>query len=903
MSRVAPIAALLCASLCLTGCPMRPPTSGDRVLDGPFAPDVNDSWAGSIEADSITISAGITFTATGDLRLKSRTKVEIMGALLAEIDEGHSIAIEAEGTITIAGRVVSSNGQAGANGGALTLISKNGDIILLDGSLIASGAGGTGAVPALAVGFQGGAGGNGGDLILNAINGSIQFAPGASSVHVGHGGDGANIVITRAEQTSSGNSLPEEFTNAGGNAGALELKAANLAGLTLQETTLTQDYVVEGQVLAAAGAVVRTLQSSQISGGVGGQGGRVEIGLDSDTNTFSPIITKPSLRSSQPGFDLVLIARGAAGGSGIRSPGQGGRVYAVGCNGQALGQCGQDVFATGGMGGNCSEVRVFPPLMLISCTSGNGGNAIAVAGFGAKGADPSGTGGCGGKAEANGGAPGLYASFTRGCFGSAESHGGNGGDGGNACPSQGSVGGMGGRGGDGISKYNTTSTGFGTGGELSACGDSTAFGGNGGNGGDGLVQGGRRGERGEAMLDQITAGTLMAGLPGRPGNPGHDGPTCPVAGMLEGCGTPPGGIPDALPRIPTGGFRVTKTAVAPGSFPLAPNGVNDRRLAVGSVGPPQGHPAEPLLILNDRWSSLPHNLPLDGSASSPVESLRASRINNQCELIGEFRRPVQPPQDPLDEAFFLQLSGRRVLFQFKPREIAQVDADEFHVIAPLDGQRNARANDLSENGIVAVTSFINVISFKPAFWNGATVALPLADPQARGQANGISRDGTRIAGSEANSAVVWSGDGFQTRQVLPDLVAGGGSNALDVEGNRVIGISLNGPQSNFSSQFQPVLWIDGGPPINLNTVGAAAGNANALTPAGLVVGLLRMPNATLAAFAFTADDGTVLLDTRIDAAAEGITLLNATAVNRLNDIVCHAADSTGQQLYVHLTPN
>jgi hypothetical protein len=236
-------------------------------------------------------------------------------------------------------------------------------------------------------------------------------------------------------------------------------------------------------------------------------------------------------------------------------------------------------------------------------------------------------------------------------------------------------------------------------------------------------------------------------------------------------------------------------------------------------------------------------------------------------------------------------------------------------LPPVTGHSKARATAISNTETVIGTSFGSSGTRRGFFIRNARsdgrefgtmpavsrLGLPLINEVVAG----LSRDGSQAAGSAGNSteaqAVIWSGAGFQNIVVLPPLAANGLSFANDVEGNRVVGGASTGPPSVFPFAYQPVVWVNGGNPANLNTLGADAGQANAVNAAGITVGLLRFGGA-LSGFVHTDADGTILLNTLIDPAANRV-IVNATAISELGQILAVTADMNGAQSYAILTPN
>jgi len=125
----------------IAGCPDQPTGDGSQNIDGPYNPTSSRTISGTIEADSITVPAGVTLTVVGDLTLRSRGAAEIAGEVVADGNAGHPVVIDAQDDIVVSGRVIAGNGNGG-DGGILALVIANGSITLQDGSEIAADAAG-----------------------------------------------------------------------------------------------------------------------------------------------------------------------------------------------------------------------------------------------------------------------------------------------------------------------------------------------------------------------------------------------------------------------------------------------------------------------------------------------------------------------------------------------------------------------------------------------------------------------------------------------------------------------------------------------------------------------------------------------------------------------------------------
>lgn len=475
------------------------------------------------------IPAGKTTQVTSHLTIQDVRKVGIAGNLVASGDNGQSITIKANGDITISGKLIAGNGGEGQDGGTLTIISQNGNIYIGDTASLKAGDGRSGQN---SIGEEG-AGTRGGSVIFKAPNGTITFPDAEGIIHIGNGGNGADINIHGDDLLTT--ELPEQLSNAGGDSGELLVEASQLIGLTYEVITLTEDIVdpETGETIIPAGLTFRNIESDKqlITGGVGGDAGSLYYGVDEEGNSTYPELltanphtrlvdwqpTRYAFAAEQEAGDETLEkirVRGAWGGNGERKGGNGGNVRVRGRNGVTLsngnGQAGQAVDAWGGSGGSCQTRSGNKPC--------NGGNAFAFGGNGGHGVAPCGNGGEGSQAWATGGTSGALYSFRRvlagitidtylGAGGDAHARGGDGGNAGGTCPDN-----VCGKGGDG----GNAGQGGASPGEGEPDGSSYVTGGDGGDGGDGRYVAGKGGFSGIAQAFR----NVKVRQRGEAGNPG-----------------------------------------------------------------------------------------------------------------------------------------------------------------------------------------------------------------------------------------------------------------------------------------------------------------------------------------------------------------------------------------------
>ncbi len=497
-----------------------------------------------VETTSFNLGAGETKAIPGDLEINATEGVTIDGEIAPEGDNSQNVTINAAGDIVINGRVSAGSGTIGRDGGGLTLSSSGGDIVFGPGARVGSGNGGDGedvvmtteinartgkTYFVLDVAQDGGA--RGGNVILEAPNGTIVFDPDCE-IHIGNGGDGFPIQLPPPEQLEADSAV--EFNNGGGSSGTLSILAPYQEGLDIQDHTTEEYYTVEDDELVFhPGETYSAIMNPGIfTGGSGGAPGDVTMSdVPVDYTVSVKVINSQTQGGIKQGAKAVETSpgfwEGDQGAGGTVSPGDGESLYLRSANGSIPGESGAFISVRGGIGGYChpvsSALLQISTLFIWNCTPGGGGNATAFGGHGMKGLDPSGTGGFGGNAYANGGAGGLRGG-TRGAMGHARAVGGNGGAGGGTCPANVvSKGGSGGKGGSAsvfaaegyVSKGQIIRTG-------SKKGIEIAEGGNGGNGGDGRYSGGSGAEGGGAVsvTNRTSAEADVALKRGDSGNPG-----------------------------------------------------------------------------------------------------------------------------------------------------------------------------------------------------------------------------------------------------------------------------------------------------------------------------------------------------------------------------------------------
>ncbi len=479
--------------------------------------------------DGYTVVAGETVTFTDDLAIHVTGDVVIGGALIAMGANGQDVTITSDSgniTITDTGSITAGEGIDG-----VTITTVTASVLALDDD-------GYPFNDRRKIQFksiQGGGGTNGGSITLQAPNGTITIPDVDGVIHVGNGGNGADISVQGQDLLTT--EIPDEFTNHGGDGGRFDITAKNIAGLDYTTDILSEDGIdpMTGESIPAGSTIYNINDTRPFSGGRGGDGGGVSYGMDSDGNsTWPEADTINSIKSFSEEEGIINVS-GAEGGNGwLGNPGRGGRAYFAGKPG-GRGEDGQEVNLNGGNAGNCVGV-----LFVAKCNPAKGGNAWAWGGQGGKGFDPIGQGGNGGLGRAVGGLGSrervrsiITTEYIKGSpSGDAYALGGNGGEGGGTCPDNvAPTGGRGGKGGQAhaMGYYSTI----------------RAQGGNGGSGGHYILWSGGSlgGNYGEIKISPVEDGVRDTVSPpyaaeGSWEKPGSDG------GKGEQCLTPDPNTPD-----------------------------------------------------------------------------------------------------------------------------------------------------------------------------------------------------------------------------------------------------------------------------------------------------------------------------------------------------------------------
>lgn len=352
----------------------------------------------------------------------------------------------------------------------------------------------TGKRLALLKSVSGGGGGTGGSVSLRAPNGQISIVDQEGIIHLGNGGDGATIEVHGEDLLTT--ELGEELENAGGDSGVLTIEALTFNGV---EVTGETEFVSESTMF--------------LSGGIGGDAGDLLWGVDANGNSTFPdadttakllAVAKQAGGNLRPIFPDLQLTGASGGDAWLGTAGHGANLQIRGRDGTTPGTDGQNVFATGGPGGNCIQQRL--------CDPGDGGDADATGGDGARGEHTTGNGGAGGSANATGGTggrDGALSTVVIGRTGNAVARGGSGAKGGGLCPDNVSdTGGPGGAGGNAVALVPFVPA------------TATAVGGRGGDGGDGESASGTVGGGGSAT------GNGGPGSSQTPGDSGSIGATC-----------------------------------------------------------------------------------------------------------------------------------------------------------------------------------------------------------------------------------------------------------------------------------------------------------------------------------------------------------------------------------------
>lgn len=513
------LASLCLVSLISTGCP-------DQTF-----------LSGLLDVGDFVIAAGESQTVDTDLTIRANGFVLLDGDLIVAEHRGQSITIEAEGDIVVSGRIIAGNGLPAGNaasakrrnqrtngdgdGGDITLTSRNGNIIIVDGSQIVAGNGADGTLND--DGITGGAGCRGGDVILSTPNGSISLPQTEGAIHLGNGGRGSDVALDL--DAIDPTTLPEVFENAGGRSGLPLLSASSITGTASRTIVLEVEFFdVLGQRIGGPGDEITvidlTLDPNPFSGGVGGNAGNATV------EPIGSTAPKGRTRMMENGNAKDAIIRGAEGATGWFKGGDGANVRAIGGRSAQPGSDGGNAIAFGGNGGVCSGVLVDPLQvefpMLFGCTGGRGGSAFARGGNGTPGG-PGQVGGAGGSAHARaGGSPFFSITILATACGDATAEGGNGGPGGDACEEVTGPGGAGGAGGPAraegplgfVQCPDRESNLSAIGGDGKDGGDSNTDPGDGGNAGEGKTS--------EERFDTVANQTQSPGVEGASGGPCPD---------------------------------------------------------------------------------------------------------------------------------------------------------------------------------------------------------------------------------------------------------------------------------------------------------------------------------------------------------------------------------------------
>lgn len=453
-----------------------------------------DGIYGTLTAADYSVKAGETVYVAGDLTIEASGDVDIAGELMAKGDKGQNITINAGGSVTVSGKIAAGNAATGANGGNLTIKSTGGNITLSSSAAISGGDGFTatktsslskvlasadGTVSVTQV-MDGAPGTNGGSVTLRAPTGSITVPYVQGLIHLGNGGNGADVTVSGTALLST--TLPEQMTNNGGHSGRFILDSPTVSGITMGTTTLLVDFTdpATGITYKAGEEIPIIADTYPFTGGKGGNAGNVYYGLDASGNSTWPsqsamkmaVLKESTVIGANAQFEMLYVKGPSPGWSDTEQGGQSADIFVKGQDGTEYGVLGQDVWVEAGY----------------SFNNGKPGNAMAVGGKGADGAKDS-PGEKGGFAWAVGGHGSRMGPDV---CGGARAIGGKGGNGGSGCPD--SYGGKGGMGGTGRAQLGDNYDG------CEELGQIYAEGGKGGNGGAGVSGGNWGGEGGKAEV-------------------------------------------------------------------------------------------------------------------------------------------------------------------------------------------------------------------------------------------------------------------------------------------------------------------------------------------------------------------------------------------------------------------
>ncbi len=276
---------------------------------GKNTPPLDTNPGPVVNTDNYVIKAGETVSPTGPLTINASKSVTIAGSLVSSGDNGQPITINSQGDVVISGSIATGSGTFAASsggaaapspvdGGTLTITSKSGHITI-SGTLKA----GDGATPPtstnsngsiLPADANGGTGSNGGSIILHAPNGSISASTTPGIIHIGNGGNGADIQISGQDLLTYAGTPG----NTGGNSGAMQIDSPSVVGLTTVNTQIPVDFPPQNPIFKA-GSTVAIVTSSNVVGGTAGNAGAFRFGVDAYGNS-----TWPANLRSRRRFDI-----------------------------------------------------------------------------------------------------------------------------------------------------------------------------------------------------------------------------------------------------------------------------------------------------------------------------------------------------------------------------------------------------------------------------------------------------------------------------------------------------------------------------------------------------------------------------------------------------------------------
>jgi hypothetical protein len=501
---------------------------------------IPEQLSGEVETQDFMLPVDHRVQIVDDLIITASGEIDIAGELVAE--SSMNVTIQAVGNISIAGKILMGMSPEGENGGSLTIISEQGNIVLQQTAKLGSGDGGDGVthteLDGEMVTIIGGQGGQGGTLMLQALQGELRIPFVPEILHVGNGGEGAAISIQGEDLLTT--QIEDQLKNGGGSSGGLVLMAETVSGAEFEAITLSAEENINwsGADLPMGSILYFPTDEVLISGGRAGNAGALNYGMDAEGNSTWPALEPvastldadswnrywpqanilASAASSiltellQPDDDVKYkVVSGVSGSDGLWGS-DGTAVHYSGKRALISGDKGVSVKGIGGSGGD----GFF--------TGGDGGHTYVRGGDGGAGGTPGSRGGDGGDAVAIGGKNG-YGRSSVGREGNATARGGNGGKGGGDCPSNVSwLGGDGGTGGKAMSYVKVSIQKDGKIIPILPVGPGIfkSIGGNGGNGGDGQNGAGEAGSGGKGIMTMADShGTAYSG------DDGKNGATCP----------------------------------------------------------------------------------------------------------------------------------------------------------------------------------------------------------------------------------------------------------------------------------------------------------------------------------------------------------------------------------------